>query len=370
MAAQPQHRNRARKVTWEDSASRLFNLVIALIDAQSPRSTTWLIRNVAGYNGKDESRTRTFRRDRAELAKLGIDIQGAPGNSLGIASTNAAEDSADDWVNEDHWWLDPDQVFLTETSFTEDEQQIIAAATQWAFTPDPSNPHNIVGNPHSLASTTARAYQKLAGTGIRRPRESVVCPVPDHTELNQTSIDAIFRALDNNLRVSFWYYRSLLAEPELRTIEPWAYGGHGGRVYLTGFDLKRQAQRTFRLSRIADVEVLAEFSKTPPPREHADSGRPMSPQDLIQLGLAGRSRMITATLEFHGDGGAELRHQAHNVRAIDGIPTAEIGPVDHDWLVNTVASYAPDVLVTEPAEAVHDVVALLEAAVATAERSQ
>lgn len=148
--AQPQHRNRARKVTWEDSASRLFNLVIALIDAPSPRSTTWLIRNVAGYNGKDESRTRTFRRDRAELAKLGIDIQGAPGNSLGIASTNAAEDSADDWVNEDHWWLDPDQVFLTETSFTEDEQQIIAAATQWAFTLDPSNPHNIVGNPTAL----------------------------------------------------------------------------------------------------------------------------------------------------------------------------------------------------------------------------
>ncbi|MEL4152693.1 hypothetical protein MTQ22_05040, partial [Corynebacterium bovis] len=47
--------NGPAEVHWQPRASRLFNLVLALLN-EPPRSATWLTTNVRGYEGAPESR--------------------------------------------------------------------------------------------------------------------------------------------------------------------------------------------------------------------------------------------------------------------------------------------------------------------------
>src|SRR5699024_12598525 len=65
-------RNRPVKVTWQQGASRLFNLVIGLLYAPSPRPTAWVVKNSAGYAAHLTSRERVADRERESLRQLGI----------------------------------------------------------------------------------------------------------------------------------------------------------------------------------------------------------------------------------------------------------------------------------------------------------
>ena len=133
-----------------------------------------------------------------------------------------------------------------------------------------------------MAGPTAQAQLKLAGAGLSRVENSaVVQPVPDMVELDPRSVDAIFRATQRGLRMTFWYYPAYLVEPEQRTLDPWAVAGVEGRLYVTGFDVDRGAQRTFRLARLSDVSAEAQFIEHPAPTDPA-TGQPVSAGDLPQ----------------------------------------------------------------------------------------
>ena len=110
-------RNRPVKVTWQQGASRLFNLVIGLLNAPSPRPTAWVVENIEGYSGQLKSRERVFHRDRESLRQLGI--------QLGHESREG----------QDYWLLRPEQVFLPDLDLSEAELQVLATATQWARQP-------------------------------------------------------------------------------------------------------------------------------------------------------------------------------------------------------------------------------------------
>lgn len=327
-------RNRPVKVTWQQGASRLFNLVIGLLNAPSPRSTGWVVHNIAGYEGQLASRVRAFHRDRETLRELGIRL-----------SHERRED-------DDYWLLRPEQVFLPDLELSEAEMQVLATATQWARQPEQGQ----------LAESTARAHLKLAGAGLGRIDDAaVVQPVPDMVELDPRSVDAIFRAIDRGLRMSFWYYPAYLVEPTQRTLDPWAVGGVDGRLYVTGFDVDRGAQRTFRLSRIAFVRAEAQFIEHPAPTD-PETGEQVPAGELIRAGLATTETRVTATVLFPGQGAVELKDMARDLHDTPEGLVGTIGPVDREWLVQTAASYAPDAILLDPQPLAAEVMGLLSRA--------
>ena len=327
-------RNRPVKVTWQQGASRLFNLVIGLLNAPSPRPTAWVVKNIAGYSGQLKSRERVFHRDRESLRQLGIQL------------------SHENREGQDYWLLRPEQVFLPDLALSEAELQVLATATQWARQPVDS----------AMAGPTAQAQLKLAGAGLSRVENSaVVQPVPDMVELDPRSVDAIFRATQRGLRMTFWYYPAYLVEPEQRTLDPWAVAGVEGRLYVTGFDVDRGAQRTFRLARLSDVSAEAQFIEHPAPTDPA-TGQPVSAGELIRRSLDGHQTKVTASVLFTGEGAIELQDLARDLRDTTEGKIGTVGPVDRDWLVQTAASYAPDAVLLEPQQLVSDVVDLLHRA--------
>ena len=327
-------RNRPVKVTWQQGASRLFNLVIGLLNAPSPRPTAWVVENIEGYSGQLKSRERVFHRDRESLRQLGI--------QLGHESREG----------QDYWLLRPEQVFLPDLDLSEAELQVLATATQWARQPVDS----------AMAGPTARAQLKLAGAGLSRVDDAaVVQPVPDMVELDPRSVDAIFRATQRGLRMTFWYYPAYLVEPEQRTLDPWAVAGIDGRLYVTGFDVDRGAQRTFRLARLSDVRAEAQFVEHPAPTDPA-TGQPVPAGELIRRGLAGHQTKVTASVLFTGERAIELQDMARELRDTPDGRVGTVGPVDRDWLVQTAASYAPDAVLLEPQELVVEVLDLLQRA--------
>lgn len=327
-------RNRPVKVTWQQGASRLFNLVIGLLNAPSPRPTAWVVENIEGYSGQLKSRERVFHRDRESLRQLGI--------QLGHESREG----------QDYWLLRPEQVFLPDLDLSEAELQVLATATQWARQPVDS----------AIAGPTAQAQLKLAGAGLSRVDDAaVVQPVPDMVELDPRSVDAIFRATQRGLRMTFWYYPAYLVEPEQRTLDPWAVAGIDGRLYVTGFDVDRGAQRTFRLARLSDVRAEAQFVEHPAPTDPA-TGQPVPAGELIRRGLAGHQTKVTASVLFTGEGAIELQDMARELRDTPDGRVGTVGPVDRDWLVQTAASYAPDAVLLEPQELVVEVLDLLQRA--------
>lgn len=334
-------RNAPVHVTWPEGASRLFNLVIALLNADSPRPQQWIVDHVAGYQGSPKSKAKAFLRDREDLRHIGVLLR---------ESTHAGQS---------RWSLDPEGIFLPPVSFSADERALIAQATEWQQG----------GELEAVAQT---AYLKLAGAGVRRTRgPRTVVNVTDLRQVDPESVDALLRALERDLTVEATYYPSLVAEPQTRTIEPWAYAAVNGAMYLTGFDVDRGAQRTFRLSRLSDIRALGRYRQAPrpvlttDPRNHtapgagpsdqaenpADAGvEPITPAELVMTGLQRSGTFVTPVLAFAADTGAEeLRHLS--------------GPVPRDWLVAKAAAYAPDVVVLEPADVVADVIAQLESTV-------
>lgn len=315
-------------MSWRGGADRLFNLVIALINEPKPRSTAWILDNVAGYEGLRRSQEKQFQRDRETLAELGLPIQ----RTVGVDYTSEHEEQRE------LWWIDPASAFLDGVDFTDDEAEVLALASRWAR-----------GGP--LAEPARQALRKLSAAGAR-PRvaqsQDVVAHVPDGIELDEASLEALFRALDSKLVIEFNYYPSLVEDPVVRTLEPWAYGAVGGTFYLTGFDRARGAQRTFRMSRIDSIEVLPEFGTQPVPEGSATQ--------LITAGLSSAGQVVRARLQFLEPGAWELRSQSDD----DGW----IGPVDRTWLVRTAAAYAPKVLVVEPEDVVREVVDTLATAAA------
>lgn len=324
--------NRPAEVHWDSAASRLINLILALLDR--PRSVEWLRGNVEGYGGEADTVRKRFDRDRGLVEELGLVVSEAPG-------VDADGDA------ELHYRIDRSASFLPgpdELSVTPRQWQVLAPAVQW------------VPN-QSLAAPVRRAVQKLAAhtrssADTEGGIDGVSARVPDAVDFTDADIRALNLALDRNLNLDFNYWPALTEEPRHRRLAPWGVAAVGGRLYLTGHDLDRDEQRTFRLSRIADLEVSATLSRHPaPPRPVAD---------LVTEGLQASSTMVTARVRFTSDGAQELRALATG----DG-EELSVGPVDRRWLIRTAAAYAPDALVVAPPDLVTDVIAHLEAAVGT-----
>lgn len=322
-------RNRPAEVHWDPAASRLLNLVLALTDR--PRSVGWIRTHVDGYTGDAETVRKRFDRDRTLI------------DDLGLVITETTGTDADGHL-ELQYGIDPTSSFLPDLTVTDAQWQALRPAAQWV-------PNQSLAAPvrHALQklSTVAPASDADGGPGFS-------APVPDAVDLTDADIEALNIALDRNLSLRFHYWPALTEQPRLRHLDPWGVAAVDGRLYLTGYDLDRDQQRTFRLSRIAGLEATATLIRHPAP------GRPVA--DLVTEGLRAASSMVTARVRFLTDGAQELRVLAGPADSDGGRP---LGPVDRQWLIRTAASYATDVLVVDPPDVVADIITHLEDAVRT-----
>jgi proteasome accessory factor B len=333
----PGHRNAPVEVHWEEASGRLLNLAIALLNQRTPRSLGWIADNVEGYGGNSDSADtvrKRFGRDRQILADLGIRVV-------------ESEVHDDDNHPGTGYSVERSASFLPEITFTPGEWDAVTAASRWALTDSQSRQVR-------SAFTKLAAAARRESTGAPGP---VVGEVPDTLDLGGDDVEAINRALDRGLALEFRYWPTPLAEPQDRRMDPWALAARDGKLFLTGHDLERDGQRTFRLSRLTDVAVLQQFITHDRPAG--------SPRALVADGLAAAATETTARVLFTTDGAHELRALAADTA--EGA-TAEpdprgtvltLGPVDRDRLVRLAAAYAPDALVLDPPEVVDAVVTLL-----------
>ncbi|MGP9723582.1 helix-turn-helix transcriptional regulator [Corynebacterium sp. AOP40-9SA-29] len=321
-------RNRPTKVHWDPASSRLLNLIFAL--SERPRSLAWLHGHVDGYTGEMDAVRRRFDRDRALIDELGLSM---------VESTGTDSDGAPEL----QYHLDTVTSFLPDLELSDAHWQALRPAAQW------------VPN-ESLADPVRHALQKLSTVAPSSDAEvgpGFSAAVPDAVDITDADISAINLALDRNLSLRFHYWPALTKDPQVRHLDPWGVAAVDGRLYLTGHDTDRGEQRTFRLSRIADLEATATLI-----RHHAPK-RPVA--HLVGEGLRASSTTVTARMRFLTDGAQELRSLATPA----GHDEYTVGPVDRRWLIRTAASYATDALVVEPPDVVADIITHLEDAVRT-----
>lgn len=208
-----------------DRTERLLNLVLCLLSAASPIDRETIRRIVAGYDtsSSDASFERMFERDKDELRAMGIPLETVTtteGEVLGYR------------ICRDDYRLAP----------------IEATAEQWALL-------GLAGRAWSEASlgmNARSALRKLEGIGARTDADAMDSAIEWHSrpDVGEQWLAILWKAIRQRQALIFDYLGLRDAEPLSRNIEPWSVLGRDGGWYVIGWDINRQAPRSFRLSRI------------------------------------------------------------------------------------------------------------------------
>lgn len=207
-----------------------MDLVIALLNSPRYRSAAWVRDHVAGYEAgqddtaADDAFSRMFERDKQELRDLGVPIETDPdGSGYRIRAGEFA---------------------LPPLSFTPAESAALAiAARLWETT--------VLRDAESSA---IRKVRDAAGDGDTPEDPEAALQVRVRTV--EPAFAGLLAALRARRAVRFAYRGVADTAPASRTVAPWGMTNYRGAWYLAGFDIDRDAPRTYRLSRI-DGEVAA-----------------------------------------------------------------------------------------------------------------
>ena len=319
---------------------RLLNLVICLMHTRTYVTAAYLRKNVTGYNDQSKSEEafkRMLERDKAELRALGIPVEtGHP--PLG---------------GDEGYRIKPEHYALTDISLERDEAAAIAAAAAVWHDPDVA-----------VESQTAMLKLRAAGIDATPPEELGFSPAGRGRSMgDERAFRALLSAIDENRPVTF-SHRTGAGVAE-RTLEPWGVISNSGRWYVVGHDRDRDQTRTFRVSRISEVEAIG------------DAGEVTVPEGIDLAGLvaeaverAAPAEPATATL-WLADGRAQaLRRWATAVteRELHGEPgqeaTVEIR--SRTDLIRMVLSAGSDAVILDPPDLRAAVIAELDALAASA----
>lgn len=324
---------RARRIPNEE---RLFNLVLALLDAERGLTKSELFARVRGYqdrfaqDGPSEALEKQFDRDKARLRDLGIPLET-------VDSPDHPGDGrfARYRIRRDAYAL-PESV-----RFTADELSLLMlAAESWA-------------DDGAMSAAARRAAMKLRAFGVAGAQPLV--GYAPRIRVRDTAFAPLRDALERSQAVSFDYFTPGSAGPRLRRIDPLALIEHEGRWHLHGRDRDLDAPRTFLLSRISgEVRPLKNVPPLPPAPEGVDvaeRARLLALRDaqtaLVRLAPGSEAELRLGRRAFERDGD---RVRLHYTDAI--------------VLADELAGYGPEVLVVEPASLVELVVERLRAVAA------
>ena len=154
---------------------------------------------------------------------------------------------------------------------------------------------------------------------------------------------AIADATRNHRPVTF-RHTGRSGSPEERELHPHGVVVHGERWYVTGFDPRADAQRTFRLDRVTDVRTRP--GSFDPPVEEVSA-------DRVVAGFAAADHRWTVVVQVEAD--AELlRSRLPAGLALltpgEGATRVEVHAERLDWVPGLLASLDLPFVVEEPVE--------------------
>ncbi|MGD7001297.1 helix-turn-helix transcriptional regulator [Corynebacterium halotolerans] len=314
-------------MTKEDvPIERLINLTFALLDAERAGrqflTGQWLRTHVKGYRDKtggteSAAAHRKLKRDIALLIRAGVPIESVAGRQ-GPGYRLQAEDYP-----------------LPEVQFTPEEAAMLGLAGE-------------IGQTGELAAFTRSGWTKLAASGATRDLAAtpVFNAVNDLARLDPAQLDLLLKACREDRRISFSYRPDRVSEPMTRTMDPWGIVNHRDLLYLVGHDIDRDAPRSFRIFRVADIEVIGQAS-----HRHGDDDL----QQLVETSLRRQKTLVDAVVWVDPGHALELVDRAEAL----GEERWRLVDADADWLVRTAAGYAPAVVLEKPVELREQIRALI-----------
>lgn len=306
---------------------RLLNLVIALRETRRPLPAAEIRRRVAGYGQPDHAAfRRMFERDKADLRALGVPLRTE--RTPGLDSVEG-------------YRIRPSDYDLPEISLSAEELTALALAAELT----------------GLGGDTGGALLALA-VDADRP-EAVRDPpsLPYGVGIAAPHLDVLQEAVATRTPVAF-AYQPLGQAAAQRTVDPHALICAHGRWYLRGLDHARQAERTFRLDRIAGpVRSAGQPGAFQPPAQ------PPDPADVRPDPDPGWPD--TALLRATDTVAWQVARRAHGGSTPDPTPgwarfTVPVG--DLPSFVGWVVEFGAEVEVVAPPPAREAVVARLRAA--------
>jgi len=316
-------------------SERLLKLLIMLL-VQRHYVPKERIREVLYADSTDEAFERMFERDKEELRSLGVPLEVGQRDPL--------------FDDEPGYRVQPGEFALPDLVLEPDEAAVLGVATK-------------VWESARMADATREGLRKLAAAGVpvdllggdealggvAQPRLASVEP----------TFDQFFAAVQERRDVRFDYRGSKDATPVRRHLQPWGIARYAGRWYVVGFDLDRDAERVFRLSRVVGDEITAGERDSYEPPEGVDIGEVA--RRLAPPPPAGEQAVL---LVRRGSGFALRRDAAEVEIGVDGPDDAS------DWdrvvldrsdttVAELVLSHGPDVVVLSPSSLRDTVVARL-----------
>nr|WP_051139503.1 WYL domain-containing protein [Gordonia hirsuta] len=310
------------------------------MSAKTYVTAEYLRKNVVGYaDGEQSAETfkRMLERDKNELRALGIPVE-----------TGSAPLGGDEGYR-----IKPESYALGEVNLDRDEAAAVAAAAAVWHEPEVA-----------VESQTAVLKLKAAGLDVTRPEElGFGQPGGGRSLGDERAVRALISATTEGRAVTFTH-RTAGATAQ-RSLEPWGLVSDGGRLYVVGHDRDRGQTRTFRVSRISEVEAIGEAGGVTVP-EGTDV------RALVTAAVArGSGEKSTARLWLADGRAHDLRRNAVQVHAadFDGEPGHEavVEISSRSTLMRSILAAGRDVVVLDPPELVAAVIAELDALAVSAQ---
>lgn len=284
-----------------DRLERLTDLVLVLLHARRPLTLDEIANEVPGYPASHDARRQAFERDKRLLREDGIPVLTEP--------VGGQEQYG--------YRIDPDTFYLPDLHLSADEQAALHLAVAGVHLGDPSG---------------RDALLKLGASGVAeaRPVAALVPPA---------ALVALFDAVRSHAEVAFAY------RGEDRRVAPSGLWFREGRWYLVGWDLARQAPRTFRVDRVegdprpgppgsarppAGFDPTAEAPEDPWRPGEGDEDDVLLAVDAIEAARVVEEVGERAVAAHHDDGSVLLRL---GVTSPEALRSWVLGLLDHAEVV-------------------------------------
>ena len=233
----------------DEAAERIISLLWLLLSAPHGLERDRIRRQVVGYEGlTDAAFEKLFQRDRRVLRAVGVPLE-----TLEPAGFDEGEAGVRHRVVRD-------ALLLRDLDLTVDERRALVRARRlWGDSPLRADVVRAVGLLFQPA-TDLTGDDELAGYHTLMPRAD-------------PRLEALTQAVADEAVLRF-PYRDARGRATRRTVRAWFLTLVRGRWYLTGWDLDRGAERSFRLTRMEGeprrVERATDAPGRPEDHDHAD----------------------------------------------------------------------------------------------------
>ncbi len=303
--------------------------MICLLSTRRFLTAAQIAATVPGYEHdasdarEHEAFQRKFERDKAELRDLGVPLE---------TGTTSVFDS------EPGYRIARRDYELPDVRLAPDETAAVGIAAR-------------LGQHAGMAAAASSGLLKLRAAGVDVDLQATLGVEP------LVTADPAFEPLQTAARlrqeVRFDYRTPEDDAAHPRRLQPWGVVSWRGRWYVVGWDLDREATRSFRLSRVVGrvVPVGQPGAFTPPP-------------DLDLFGYVSRWAMPVdrpnhATVLLKPGRAAGIRRRAESVRPSPEGDLAELRYSDPDSFARWLVGYGADVVVIGPDEVRKAIVARL-----------